>query len=97
MRWLVFLSLLALSCAPPDQDRSPKVYEGVGVVVHIGSDQVTLDHRDIPGFMEAMTMTFPVKDSSILSGVEQGMRVKFRIQVDGSAYAVAAIAPVRTE
>jgi Cu/Ag efflux protein CusF len=97
MRWLVCLSLLALSCAPPDQDRGPKVYEGVGVVVNIGSDQVTLDHGDIPGFMEAMTMTFLVKDSSILSGVEEGMRVKFRIEVEGSAYAVAEITPVPPE
>jgi Cu/Ag efflux protein CusF len=44
-----------------------------------------------------MTMTFPVKDSSILSGVEEGMRVRFRIEVDGSAYAVAAMAPIPPE
>jgi Cu/Ag efflux protein CusF len=97
MKWLAGLSVLALSCAPPDPDRGPKVYDGVGVVVHIGSDQVTLDHGDIPGFMEAMTMTFLVKDSSILSGVEEGMRVRFRIEVDGSAYAVAAITPIPPE
>ncbi len=97
MRWLVFLSVLTLSCAPPEQDRGPKVYEGVGLVVHIGGDQVTLDHREIPGFMGAMTMTFLVKDASILSGVEKGMRVKFRIEVDGSAYAVSEITPVPTE
>ncbi len=97
MRRLVCLSVLALSCAPPARDRGPKVYEGVGIVVHIGSDQVTLDHGELPGFMEAMTMTFPVKDSSFLSGIEEGMRVKFRIEVDGSAYAVAAMAPVSPE
>jgi protein SCO1/2 len=55
------------------------------------SDHVTLDHGAIPGFMEAMTMSFPVKDAAILSGLEQGMRVKFRIEVDGSAYAVVSI------
>jgi Cu/Ag efflux protein CusF len=97
MRGFVCLSVLTLSCGPAVQDRAPKVYEGVGVVVHLGSDQVTLEHGDIPGFMEAMTMTFPVKDSSILSGVEEGMRVKFRIEVDGSAYAVAAITPIPSE
>jgi len=97
MRWLAGLSVLSLSCAPPEQNRGPKVYEGIGVVVHIESDQVTLDHGDIPGFMEAMAMTFLVKDASILSGVEEGARVKFQIEVDGSAYAVAAIAPIPSE
>jgi Cu/Ag efflux protein CusF len=97
MKRLFFLSVLALSCAPPGPDRGPKVYEGVGVVVQVGSDQVTIDHGDIPGFMEAMTMTFLVKDSSILSGIEEGTRVRFRVEVDGSAYAVASMAPIASE
>ena len=92
MKRLVGLALVALSCGqPPPPDLGPGIHEGEGTVVAIGTDTVTLNHGDIPGFMTAMTMEFPVKDSSILAGLEPGMRVKFQVQVEGSSYAVVAI------
>jgi Cu/Ag efflux protein CusF len=95
MKRLVGLALVALSCGqPPPPDRGPGIHDGQGTVVAIGTDHVTLNHGDIPGFMTAMTMEFPVKDSSILSGLEPGMRVTFQVQVEGSSYAVVAIEPL---
>jgi protein SCO1/2 len=89
--------LLLISCgSSPREERGPKVYEGVGTLVRIESDRVTLDHEDIPGFMEAMTMSFPLEDASSLSGLEEGMRVKFRVEVDGSSYAVVAMEPTQS-
>jgi protein SCO1/2 len=89
---LVSALLLVLSCGPaPREERGPRVFEGVGTLVRIEGDQVTLEHGDIPGFMPAMTMSFPVKDPAIFSGLEEGVRVKFRIEVEGSSYAVVSL------
>ena len=47
-----------------------KTYKLRGKVVSTNAQtgEVTLDHEAIPGFMEAMTMPYKLKDPSILSG-----------------------------
>ena len=51
-----------------------KVYKLRGKVVSTNpkSGEVTLNHEAIPGFMEAMTMPYKLKDSSILSELHPG-------------------------
>lgn len=51
-----------------------KVYHLRGKVVSTNSTtgEVTLDHEAIPGFMEAMTMPYKLKDPSILSELHPG-------------------------
>lgn len=53
---------------------SYKVYKLRGKVVSTNSTtgEVTLDHQAIPGFMEAMTMPYKLKDPGILSELHQG-------------------------
>ncbi len=53
-----------------------------------------IERGNIPGFMDAMTMTFPVSDPSLLEGLEKGTRVTFRVVVDGASYEVDRIGPV---
>ena len=52
-----------------------------------------IDHEDIAGFMDAMTMTFPVTDASLLEGLDKGTRVTFRVVVDGASYEIDRIEP----
>jgi Cu/Ag efflux protein CusF len=67
--------------------------EGRGVVrgVDAGKSQVTLEHGEIPGMMKAMTMTFDVEDPALLSGLEKGDQVGFRLRYADGSYTVIAI------
>lgn len=51
-----------------------KTYKVRGKVVstNAASGEVTLDHEAIPGFMEAMTMPYKLKDTNILSELHPG-------------------------
>lgn len=80
------LSILALAgChsgprpeAPPSESSSAsseyKTYKLRGKVVSTNpsSGEVTLDHEAIPGFMDAMTMPYKLKDTNILSELHPG-------------------------
>jgi Cu/Ag efflux protein CusF len=45
------------------------------------ASQIVVDHGEIKGFMEAMTMGYRVDPASLLAGLKQGDRVRFRIDV----------------
>lgn len=55
-------------------DSSYKVYKLRGKVVatNTAAGEVTLNHEAIPGFMEAMTMPYKLKDANILSELHPG-------------------------
>lgn len=85
MRRLITSSLLAVfvlaGCRsgqkPPSQPTSSqnfKVYHLRGKVVSTDAakGEVTLDHGAIPGFMDAMTMPYKLKDASILGELHPG-------------------------
>lgn len=49
--------------------------------------QVTVDHEDVPGYMSAMTMPFPVKDDPrIVQILRPGDRVEATLVVQGDRY-----------
>ena len=85
MRRMFAMSLLALvvlaGChsgqKAPDQpsvSQNFKVYKLRGKVVstNAATGEVTLNHEAIPGFMEAMTMPYKLKDASVLSELHPG-------------------------
>jgi Cu/Ag efflux protein CusF len=53
-----------------------------GVVRVIAPDinRIIIDHEDIPGLMEAMTMSFEPDDPTMLNGLAPGDRVRFILQ-----------------
>jgi protein SCO1/2 len=51
------------------------------VEVHPEEKSVRIKHEEIPGYMQAMTMPFDVKDAKELSGIEAGDPVSFRMIV----------------
>jgi protein SCO1/2 len=62
------------TAAQPQASQNFKVYKLRGKVVSTdpAKGEVTLDHETIPGFMEAMTMPYKLKDPSILSELHPG-------------------------
>jgi len=85
MRRLLASSVLALlvlaGChsgqkppSQPDSSQNFKAYHLRGKVVSTDAakGEVTLNHEAIPGFMDAMTMPYKLKDASILGELHPG-------------------------
>ena len=81
--WSRFGALLVLWLAVACQRTEPTgTFIGRGVVKDIlpKERQVIIAHEDIPGFMEAMTMGFEVKEESLLAGRARGEAVTFTVE-----------------
>lgn len=82
----------ALPVPPAHEDhRAPgpaaKTVVGEGEVVATtpASSQIVVDHGEIKGFMEAMTMGYRIDPPSLLATVKPGDKVRFTIDVDRRA------------
>jgi len=73
-----------------------KLYPIRGEVVSINASrsELVLKHEAIAGFMQAMTMTFPVAKREVLDGIEAGDRVEGVLLVEGARYALVSLAKV---
>lgn len=75
------------------EEASPLAH-GIVKGIDAKAKTVTLDHEDIPGVMMAMTMAYGVSDPALLSKVEVGQAVDFRLRKDGDGnYVVTEIKP----
>ncbi len=63
----------------PDGTRDAP-FVGQGVIRAIAADQLQIQHGMIPGFMMAMTMTFPVAAEVRRESLEVGNEIVFRIE-----------------
>jgi Cu/Ag efflux protein CusF len=81
---LVDLSTYLASLKPKDV---PKSVTGEGKIVALvpESRQIVLDHEEIKGFMDAMTMGYTVNSVSLLKHVKPGDKVRFTIDTDKRA------------
>jgi len=61
------------------------VGEGEIIATVPNASQIVVEHGEIQGFMEAMTMGYRVDPASLLSGLKQGDRVRFKIDVQRRA------------
>ncbi|MFQ5569522.1 MAG: copper-binding protein [Rhodothermales bacterium] len=104
---VVFTVLLMLSsCAQRAQEipepaeevtpASVKTYQAIGVIKAFLPDgeHIRIAHEEIPGFMEAMTMSFAVEDTILLQGIQVEDSVRFTLTVTGDDIAVSALARV---
>ena len=76
---LIALGYLVLACACSPKPAAtakpePKRYRLEGNVVAIDKSrhEVTIDHKQIPGFMDAMTMPYTLPDEAVLGGLTVG-------------------------
>src|SRR5689334_24852565 len=88
MRWRGCLLMLSLLFAAPRL--FGETYSASGVVLLADRDNLSLaiSCQAIPGYMEAMVMTFPVHNSKALDGLKPGVLIDFRLDVrKDAAYA----------
>ena len=69
------------------------VGEGKVIAVVPASGEIVLTHGEINGFMDAMTMGYPIEPPSLLKGVKAGDTVRFTI--DTEAKAIVTLEKVR--
>ncbi|HWC77329.1 MAG TPA: copper-binding protein, partial [Blastocatellia bacterium] len=84
---LVLVPLAAGSCKQGASNTAiGVVHRGVGVIESIDKSipQVQIDHEEIKDYMPAMNMPYPVKDISLLEGIQPGDRVEFALQTTTS-------------
>jgi protein SCO1/2 len=84
---IAFLCLLAgcRQASTPAAKYPEKTFPVRGKIISTDATHVTLDHEAVPGFMEAMTMPYKLKDSSIVSELHPGDRITAKIIVQQDA------------
>jgi protein SCO1 len=86
---LLFLQLCISSCSSkteaPAASGSAKEYAIKGKVVSVNKSdhKVTIDHEEIPGYMEKMTMEFNLYDDWVYSELAPGAIIQATLVVDG--------------
>jgi protein SCO1/2 len=77
---LVVVLAVLIGCGRQEKgENKPTNYhhlKGQVVALDPASSLVTISHDKIPGFMEAMTMPFSIKDTALFRGVEVGDSVR---------------------
>lgn len=85
--FFVLLSVVMAGCklkaAPDASQADARSYDAHGVVRQIDADlhSVTIQHETIAGYMPAMTMDFPVKDTNELAGISPSDEISFKLVV----------------
>jgi protein SCO1/2 len=80
---LVLAAAVTLSCGPPAERYE---LEGSVISVDVDAGRVTVAHKDIPGFMGAMTMPFSVVDRKLLPSIQEGDTLRATLVVDGNSH-----------
>jgi len=77
----LYLLILAFFALAASAQTNQQFYPATGVVIKANptNKTVTIKHEAVPGYMDAMTMAFDVKDTNELTGLEPGDVVTFRI------------------
>jgi Cu(I)/Ag(I) efflux system protein CusF len=71
--------------APQAGEQKTVVGEGKVIATVPNASQIVVDHAEIKGFMEAMTMGYRVDPPSLLEGLKFGDKVRFTIDVPKKA------------
>jgi len=81
-----FIGVSACNRAPRTEQPALRRYELKGRVVSLDFDskRVTVAHEDIKDYMDAMTMSFAVKDESLLRQLKPGERMQATLVYDSS-------------
>jgi protein SCO1 len=86
-RALIALScLVVFGCGSSRPQSSARHYRLEGTVVNVlkPEQQLVVDHKDIPGFMAAMTMAYPVNDPKALDALTPGDQITADVVVSDS-------------
>ena len=80
-------SILLLVVAATLQVRAAQRYDGTGLVLRVDAPHKTVlvSHDAIPGYMDAMTMPYSVRDPHLLDHLEPGQKIGFTLVVTKNA------------
>jgi protein SCO1 len=69
--------------APEESETGARMYEAHGIVRQIAADRraITIQHDAIAGYMPAMTMEFPVRNTTELHGISPSDEITFKLVV----------------
>jgi Cu/Ag efflux protein CusF len=83
--------LLCASPAVAEESSTSGVFHGVGIVKAIDGAKgwLTLDHKAIAGFMDAMEMMYRVEPPRLIAGLKVGDHVAF--DIDAARYAIVGV------
>ena len=86
----ILIALVLTSCKSPanesnssDAKRYP--FKGKVVSVDKAKKAATIDHEDVPGFMSAMTMEFPIHEDWVWNELTPGSEIQAELVVDNKA------------
>ncbi len=84
-------ALAAASPSPPSQTApaiAERRYQLKGKVIAIQRDvkEVMIEHEEIPGYMGAMTMPFPLKDEKMLGKIKKDDRIRATLIIDRNGW-----------
>jgi Copper binding periplasmic protein CusF len=79
--------------AQPVSVKGEKVYELRGKITARDTEQnaLTVDHETIPGFMEAMTMSYPVRGGKVEQLPAVGSKITARLHVIDDGYWISDV------
>jgi Cu/Ag efflux protein CusF len=80
---------------PETAATSGRLHDGEGIVISVDprKSRIVVDHKEIPGFMAPMVMTFLVNPPDLLEGLKPGQEIRFTIDEDQRA--IVRVAPRR--
>ncbi len=89
----------AAPAAAPATGQTAQRYDLQGKVVAMDKPgkKLTVDGGDIPGFMSAMTMPYPVKDEHLLDNLSVGDQISAKVVSSGGDFWLENIAPVKVD
>ena len=92
MRWHLSCALVAvLWLFAAGCDRTTGESRGVVEAIDPNEHTITLDHKDIPGVMAGMKMTFRLAPGVSTEGIEPGKTVEFRVTHVGDEFVVTEL------
>ena len=79
----LFLSVSLLALSGCNQQKPAKVYTVRGVIMKVdpAGKSASIDAEKIEGWMEAMTMDYPVHDPKVLEGLKPGDHITATVHV----------------
>jgi protein SCO1 len=89
----------AAPAAAPATGQTAQRYDLKGKVVAVdkAAKKLTVDAGDIPGFMSAMTMPYPVKDEHMMDNLSVGDQITAKVVSSGGDFWLENIVPVKAE
>jgi len=85
--------LVLAGCDKPHPAEHVKTFQMHGEVMGVDAagHTATIKHEDIPGFMSAMTMGYPVKDQAELGKISVGEKITATVYQNGDEFWIGNI------